>query len=200
MGIPTMRPPVNLSPTEYRHQAIRWAQEVLANESAVILDTETTGLDDAAEIIEIAVINAQGEPLLDTLVKPKGKIPIEAYQIHGIGSAAVKNAPTWLDIEQQVSEMMHNAAPVVIYNAAYDTRLIRQTRRLYNLPPWKISAQHYQCAMKRYAEFYGDWRGPQRGFRWQPLQGGNHRALGDCLATLEVIKKMAAANHKGETQ
>jgi hypothetical protein len=64
---------------------------------------------------------------------------------------------------------------------------------LYDLAPPEIPKKHYECAMKRYAEFYGDWRGQQRGFRWQPLQGGNHRALGDCLATLEVIKKMATA-------
>lgn len=183
---------------KYRRKAIVWAQEVLADESAVILDTETTGLNSTAEIIEIAVINTQGDPLLDTLVKPKGKIPIDAYEIHGIGSATVKNASTWPDIDQQVSDIIKNASRVVIYNAGYDTRLMRQTRQLYNLPPLDISAHHYQCAMKRYAEFYGDWRGHQRGFRWQPLQGGNHRALGDCLATLNVIKKMATTDFQGE--
>jgi DNA polymerase III epsilon subunit-like protein len=194
-----MPPLANSTVAAYREKAIAWAQETLADKSAVILDTETTGLDNTAEIIEIAIINTHGNSLLNTLVKPKGKIPIEAYEIHGIGAATVKNASTWPDIDHQVSEIIHNASRVVIYNAAYDTRLIRQTRRLYNLPPWEISPQHYQCAMKRYAQFFGDWRGHQRGFRWQPLQGGNHRALGDCLATLNVIQKMAVANLRGET-
>jgi DNA polymerase-3 subunit epsilon len=189
-----MRPLTNRSLAEYRHKAIMWAQEVLADEAAVILDTETTGLKSTAEIIEIAVINTQGVTLLDTLVKPKGKIPIDAYEIHGIGSATVKNASIWPKIDEQVNDIIQNASRVVIYNAGYDTRLLRQTRQLYNLPPLDVPPHHYQCAMKRYAEFYGDWRGHQRGFRWQPLQGGNHRALGDCLATLEVIKKMATAD------
>ena len=187
-----MRPLSNPSLVEYRHQAILWAQEVLTDTSAVILDTETTGLNSTAEIIEISIINVQGDTLLDTLVKPKGKIPIDAYEIHGIGSVTVKNAPNWPGIDDRVSDIIKNASRVIIYNAGYDTRLMRQTRKLYNLPPLDIPPHHYQCAMERYAEFYGDWRGSQRGFRWQPLQGGNHRALGDCLATLNVIKKMAA--------
>jgi hypothetical protein len=29
---------------------------------------------------------------------------------------------------------------------------------------------------------------------WQPLTGGNHSALGDCQATLKVIKEMAGCN------
>jgi DNA polymerase-3 subunit epsilon len=195
-----MRPLSNPTLVEYRHKAIVWAQEVLADESAVVLDTETTGLNSTAEIIEISIINTQGNPLLDTLVKPKSKISIDAYEIHGIGSVTVKNAPIWPDIDDQVSEVIQNASRVVIYNAGYDTRLLRQTRQLYDLPPLDIPRQHYQCAMKRYAEFYGDWRGHQRGFRWQPLHGGNHRALGDCVATLEVIKKMATSDLDGDMQ
>lgn len=195
-----MRPLSNPSLIEYRNKAIVWAQEVLADGSAIILDTETTGLDNSAEIIEISIINTQGGTLLDTLVKPKGKIPIDAYEIHGIGSVTVKNASVWPEIDDQVSYIIQNASRVVIYNASYDTRLLRQTRQLYNLPPLDVPRHHYQCAMKRYAEFYGDWRGSQRGFRWQPLQGGNHRALGDCLATLNVIKKMAATDRQGKTQ
>jgi len=195
-----MRPLTNPSLIEYRYQAILWAQEVLADTSAVILDTETTGLTSTAEIVEISIINMQGDPLLDTLVKPKGKIPIDAYEIHGIGSVTVKYASIWPDLDGRVSDIIQQASRVVIYNAGYDTRLMRQTRKLYDLPPLDVPPQHFQCAMKRYAEFYGDWRGSQRGFRWQPLQGGNHRALGDCLATLNVIKTMAATNLQGEIQ
>jgi DNA polymerase-3 subunit epsilon len=190
----------NPSLAEYRHKAIAWAKQVLADETAVILDTETTGLDNSAEIIEIAIISTQGQPLLDTLVKPKGKIPIDAYEIHGIGSSAVKHAPIWPNIDDRVNEIIKNASRVVIYNAGYDTRLLRQTRQLYNLPPPDMALPPYECAMKRYAEFYGDWRGSQRGFRWQPLTGGNHRALGDCLATLKVLQQMAQAGIDQEGQ
>jgi DNA polymerase-3 subunit epsilon len=177
---------------EYRRNAIIWAREVLADEGVIILDTETTGLDEQAEIVEIAIINIQGDPLLDTLVKPKGKIPIDATAIHGISNTDVATAPTWAEIDEQVRELIQTASRVIIYNASYDTRLMQQTRHLYDLPSFDIAAKHYECAMKRYAEFYGQWSNSRRSFKWQPLDGG-HRALGDCLATLKVLKQMAKA-------
>ena len=47
----------------------------------VILVTETTGLDKGAEIIEIAIIRLDGTVLMNSLVKPKSKIPKAANLI-----------------------------------------------------------------------------------------------------------------------
>jgi len=44
------------------------------------------------------------------------------------------------------------------------------------------------CAMDIYAQFIGEIN-PQTGtYKWQKLQGGDHTALGDCEATLSIIK------------
>ena len=51
--------------------------------NCAILDTETTGLYDDAEIVEISIIDENGGVLLDTLVKPLKPIPAEATAIHG---------------------------------------------------------------------------------------------------------------------
>jgi len=67
----------------------------------VILDTETTGLYEA-EIVQLAIINHEGETLLNTLVKPehpekmmeKSSKGICAYDIHGIHPDMLANAPT----------------------------------------------------------------------------------------------------------
>jgi len=52
----------------------------------VYLDTETTGLSpgNGARIVEIAILDDDGRPLLDTLVNPDCEIPDEASSIHGI--------------------------------------------------------------------------------------------------------------------
>lgn len=39
---------------------------------ALFLDTETTGVDESAEIIEIAVIDKEGWPVYETLVPAAG--------------------------------------------------------------------------------------------------------------------------------
>ena len=57
-----------------RRDAILQARNILAA-APVIFDTETTGLDSDAEIIEISCITAHGSVLLDTLVKPTTSVP-----------------------------------------------------------------------------------------------------------------------------
>ena len=47
------------------------------------------------------------------------------------------------------------------------------------------------CAMRQYAKYCGEWNSYYNNFKWQPLSGGDHSALGDCRATLELIKRMA---------
>lgn len=45
----------------------------------------------------------------------------------------------------------------------------------------------------KYAEFCGEWSDYHNSYRWQPLYGGNHRALGDAIAALDLLKDIAKA-------
>lgn len=45
--------------------------------------------------------------------------------------------------------------------------------------------------MHLYSEFVGEWNDYFGNNKWQKLPGGDHSAVGDCLATLEVIKYIA---------
>ena len=60
-----------------RRSAIEMAREMVARRP-VYLDTETTGLDEQSEIVEISLIDSDGSVLLDTLVKPLERIPAGA--------------------------------------------------------------------------------------------------------------------------
>ena len=172
-----------------RLDATHWARGVLDDPAAIILDTETTGLEYGAEIIELAVINTAGETLLNTLIRPAGPIPADASRIHGITEADCADAPTWPDVAEQLEALLSAASRVIIYNAAYDWRLLRQTYRAHNTEPPEIEADVH-CAMEAYASWYGEWSEYHGSFKWQRLNGG-HRALGDCLATLNAIREMA---------
>jgi DNA polymerase-3 subunit epsilon len=77
---------------------------------------------------------------------------------------------------------------LIIYNADYDTRLINQTCRLWGLPTFQTKAE---CAMLRYAAFHGEWDEYHDHYRWVKLTGGDHSAVGDCIATLDLIRRMA---------
>jgi DNA polymerase-3 subunit epsilon len=178
-----------------RDHAIEWAKSVLADEGAIILDTETTGLEEGAEIIEIAIINVKGETLFESLIKPHG--PIGGTHIHGIRGEDVAGAPTWLEIDHQVVRLLRQASRIVVYNSEYDRRLIRQTQLKWGMRSIEPSVQEedyqplpWHCAMEAYAMWVNHWSDYHESYRWQRLEGG-HRALGDCLACLEYIKRMA---------
>ncbi|PYA49172.1 3'-5' exonuclease [Serratia marcescens] len=183
-----------------QQQAQQWL-----NRNCLVLDTETTGLDDKAEIIEIAIIDATGKTLLNTLVRPSKPIPAEATAIHGITDEMVKDAPAWPEVSPQLCSLISGKA-MAIYNADYDIRLLEQTDRIWNVTPKLDSYPQTVCIMQEYAEFYGQ-KSERGGYKWQKLttaaeqqgviiEGTPHRALSDCLTTLGVIKAMAAGGSR----
>lgn len=184
--------------------ASAWARRFLSTVGAVILDTETTGLDETAQIVEIAIIDNTGHTLVNTLVKPRCAIPESVAALHGITDSEVENSPRWDELDDWIFDILAHAPTVGIYNANYDLRLIKQSRVAVGLPPliWDYEPDNplpetttqllkkTTCVMEMYAMWYGEWSNYHKSYRWQRLNGG-HRALGDCLATLELIKEMA---------
>lgn len=166
----------------------------------VVLDTETTGLKQG-EICEISIIDADGNVLLDTLVKTKDPIPGDATAIHKITDDMVKDSPTWKTLQPTVRKMLAGQN-VVIYNATYDRKMMHQSDDAWGIPyvDYKAEATYWD-AMEYYAEYYGQWNDWHKSYTWQRLSNAAsqqglevkdaHRALGDCLMTLGVIKAMA---------
>jgi DNA polymerase III subunit epsilon len=177
---------------ESREQSIRWAQQMLAMppQQWLILDTETTGLDERAEIIQIGVTDGAGNALMDNLLcAPSGSIPPGATAVHHITNDMVKDAPPFLDRYKELVSLAAGKV-VVIYNKAYDLRMIDQSIARFSSYPLLVP-RRWDCAMLAYSKYVGEWNDYRGDFKWQKLQGGDHSALGDCRATLEVIKKMA---------
>jgi DNA polymerase-3 subunit epsilon len=89
-----------------RVRNVRWARKQLTLDNWVILDTETTGLYNA-EIVEMTIISNTGEPLLNTLIKPRLTIPVRAANIHGIKDDIVANSPTFPEIYPQIVDLLY---------------------------------------------------------------------------------------------
>lgn len=170
-----------------------WATMALDNNSTIILDTETTGLDGDDQIVEIAIVTTKGEILLNTLVWPTKSIPADVVAIHGISDAEVKDAPLWSEIWPQVLSIFQNARVVVIWNAPFDTRMMAQSCAAwgidYEAAIDDLPGTAFVCAMRQHAKWFGEWNYKHNDYRWQALNGG-HRALGDCLTVIERLKEM----------
>jgi DNA polymerase-3 subunit epsilon len=181
-----------------RTQAAITAQEWLDQEP-LFLDTETTGLDDSAEIVEIAILNTSGKPLLDTLIKPTRPIPRAATKIHSITNSDVTNAPTFADITPELRRLIDGRL-IVIYNAQYDIRMLAQSARARGVEESPVTSG--VCAMNLYATFYGKWNNYRGSYKWQSLinaarqcgikaPNNLHRAAGDADLTRLIVQHMA---------
>lgn len=176
-----------------RVAAVLCCRDYLENKDKyVILDTETTGLDDA-QIVEIAIIKLDGEAILNTLVKPTIPIPLEVTHIHGITDNMVKDAPTFPEVYPLIVEAVKDKI-VLIYNKSFDIRILNYCRNIHKLPSFKLSDRS-ECLMELYAQWYGEYSHYHGDYKWQPLCS-EHRAMGDCLANLEAIKIMAEDSDK----
>jgi len=173
-----------------RKEAVAWAQRVAADpDGYAILDTETTGLGEDDEVIEISIIDPEGRLLYHGRVRPakRHKIPEEATAIHGIRMEDLAGAPTWPECWEKIAEAVRGRA-IITYNAEYDRRIIRQTA-LRNGGE-VVGGGTWDCAMLAWAAWVGEWNDDHGGWRWHRLDG-DHSALGDCIATLRRIRKMA---------
>ncbi|MEB3232033.1 MAG: 3'-5' exonuclease [Leptolyngbyaceae bacterium] len=171
-----------------RQAASEWAQQILNDPTMTILDTETTGAK-ASEMVEIAIIDMTGTPLLNTLVKAQQRITPGAAAVHGLTAKDLVDAPTFPEVYPQLAEVLGDRS-LLIYNVEFDVGVINYCCDKYDQPRLGLEARSH-CLMRWYAQWYGAWSVKHRSYRWQALNGG-HRALDDCHTALERLKTMAA--------
>jgi DNA polymerase-3 subunit epsilon len=156
----------------------------------VVLDTETTGLDQGKEsIIELALLrvdvdNATGMPVgpvqvYDGLEDPGKPIPKEVVAITGITDADVQGQR--LD-EERVAQMLQDADLVIAHNAGFDRPFAEARLKRFAELPWSCS----------FADI--DWKGQGRSSaKLESLAQAlglfydAHRAEMDCHALLAVL-------------
>lgn len=156
----------------------------------LFLDTETTGLDKRAEIVEIAVIDLAGETVMESLVCPGKDIPRGATAIHGIRQMDVFNAPSFYMIWPTLHTLITDHA-LVIYNKAFDVRLIAQSYQ----PARRARYRRVFCAMAMAAAWFGVERiglvdACRQGGIEFPKDGKPHRAAYDCEMTRRLLLYM----------
>jgi DNA polymerase III epsilon subunit-like protein len=180
-----------------RAAASSWAAGVLADPGAVIIDSETTGLENAFAIQWAVVRAIDAEVLYQARLNPQAPITAKATAVHGVSNEDVADYPTFADIEADLMGLLMGASRIVVYNVEYDKGVLRN--ELTRLPHPDITGRlDWQCAMHQYAAWYGDFNEYRGSYTWQPLNGG-HNAVSDCLAVIDRLKAMASSptrNHR----
>ncbi|MEZ5926286.1 MAG: DUF294 nucleotidyltransferase-like domain-containing protein [Hyphomicrobiaceae bacterium] len=159
---------------------------------AVVLDTETTGLDPKrARIVEIGGIGLEkgrlnNDVVLEILVAPGSPIPHTATQIHGIKDSDLAGAPTFKDVAPRLAGFLQSFV-LIGHNTGFDLAMLAREHALAGLP-WQaprsldvgLLARAAAPSLASYSvDALADWLSVDVTRR--------HRALGDAMATAGIF-------------
>lgn len=162
----------------------------------IALDTETTGLDPADEILQISIIDDNGNILLDTLVHPYYHSTwADAERIHGISPDMVAGAPYPHELLPTIKTIFSETFLLIGYNTDFDLGFLQN----WGLHPFNIQVVD---VMQEFADYYAVHDDPYDRNRYYKLTfcadyfgytwpGSAHNSLHDAMATLHCYKRMA---------
>ncbi|HSM19906.1 MAG TPA: 3'-5' exonuclease, partial [Hyphomicrobiales bacterium] len=162
----------------------------LASLPAVVIDTETTGLDAAHDhVVEIGAVRLTGGEAgetYSTLVRPGIAIPPMSSKIHGIHDADVADAPDFVDAAAAFSAWI-GPAIVLGFSIGFDLAILKAEHERHGLAwkePRSLDVQHLVELVgpelpELSLELAAEWLGIKVANR--------HRALPDALLTGRVF-------------
>jgi CBS domain-containing protein len=164
----------------------------LAAIDAIVLDTETTGLDSrVARVIQIGAIRLAAGVLvkphaLDTLVDPGIAIPVATTAVHGITDAMVKGQPRFCEVVPALDDLL--AGGLLIGHAtAYDLAMLAREYAICGRPWRQPRSLDVRVLGRLVAPTLAD-HSLDRLCEWAGIEvQGRHTALGDAIATAEMF-------------
>lgn len=187
--------------TPGQQRVVEIARSII-KQNPVYLDTETTGLDRNAEIVQIAVVDDGGRILIEEFVRPSQPIPQEVTLIHGITDEMVAGAKSWPALWPTVRGYLVGRT-IGIYNAEFDVKMMQQSLERYRLP-WRDNLNTLDI-LSLYSEYRGEWDPIRRSLRRFKLEDAgryfqiplpnSHWAVDDALLARAVLRRMAGMDY-----
>lgn len=159
----------------------------------IVFDVETTGMyppDD--EILQISIIDGEGNTLINELVHPCWTKSWNTQHINGISPEMVADAPLAYQLIPKVKGIFESASTLISYNGRFDLDFLRY---------WGIDTAGKKeiDVMLEFAPVYGEWNEEHNDYKWQSLvtcakyygyEFKAHDSLEDVRATLFCWRKM----------
>lgn len=170
----------------------------------VAFDSETTGLDSTARIIELACVTFQnGEPVRtwSSFVRPidvdwENPNVKQAMAVNQIEQAQLADCPTFDQIfSDLISELSHEV--IVAHNTEFDIRMIRQELERMGRTggdiPSSVQLDTKLLSYKLHPQTQGH-RLQDVAPRWGVVPDGAHRAASDALTCGRILGAMARSH------
>jgi DNA polymerase-3 subunit epsilon/CBS domain-containing protein len=169
---------------------------------AVVIDTETTGLDPRkARLIEIGAVRIvsgriEAAQSFRRLVNPGDPIPRETTAIHGIDAAAVADAPVFAQVWTEVSDFLGSSV-VIGHTIGFDLAVLQRECERAGVRwqrPRTLDTQHLAQVVEPRLGGYS----LEQLAQWLGVDVSNrHSALGDALTTARIFEALIPKLREG---
>ena len=179
-GEPSGSPPIDLG----------WS-ELLDRRDVLIVRTETTGLGDRVEVIEVVAIDTTGNLRCRTLSLPEGPVSSQASRIHGLTRSVLERAGArpWPEIHDELNNVIRGASVVLGWNAMRELEWLKTTARRHNL---RFDDERWQDLLEAYRELGHQGNDLDTVVRRHGVRvsGPLRRAETDCRRVLGVMRSV----------
>lgn len=93
----------------------------------VILDTETTGLSEIDEVVEIGIVDMDGKALYEKRFKPSVPINPQAARVNHMSLDVLKDCPEFTEQDWEEVRNIIGNRKILGHNIPFDARLLQQT-------------------------------------------------------------------------
>lgn len=158
------------------------ANIIMKYKKAVVFDVETTGLNpEENAIIQVSACDINGNPLLNTYIRP-GKEFFEGEKLQQWIAAAKVNrihpygeeiaqAPFFAEVQKKIQKLFDEADLLIAYNGQFDMRFLSA-----NGIRFKEKTPYYDV-MLAFAEYNGEWNDEKQAYKW--------KKLGECAVSFD---------------
>lgn len=126
----------------------------------LFMHSKTTGAAEQSEVVEIAILDSAGKPLIDELVKPKRHIRPDATKEHGITDEMVDSAPKWAEILPDIEETLRHKK-VCVYDTTNELMALQNSYQ-NNHNRWVLDEENFFNLMDLFSR-YRNIRDPHSG-------------------------------------
>ncbi|MCM1166425.1 MAG: 3'-5' exonuclease [Lachnospiraceae bacterium] len=165
------------------------------------IDTETTGLNpDEDEILQLSIIDVNGETVYDSFFRPERHTSWEsAEKVNRITPELVSGAPKIKEMLPVLNAVFANCGTIIGYNTGFDLAFLQNAGVIFRGDTRIIDVQAL------FMPIAGDWDWQRNNYKWQSLvecaeycgykwQGNAHDSLADARATLFCYDALAATH------